>query len=265
LEATSRWHLVCSASASGSPQRPKITTRRIITNFTPEPLWVCVNLYGLWWQYTCDDPYSRWKAAGVTGTLMAAAHARDDDASIIASSRDCPEQFEALFDRYAALVFRYASARLGPDLAQDLVGETFLRAFAARGRYDLDRVDARPWLLGIATKLIGRHRRAEAARLRTLAAVEGRAAVDTVTPCPADAVAVSVSAQACRGVLSQALGDLAGRDRDVLLLIAWGVSYADAARELGVPVGTVRSRLNRARRKVREALGDSDLLNSEVL
>jgi len=68
-----------------------------------------------------------------------------------------------------------------------------------------------------------------------------------------------VSAQAARRALAAALARLAPAERDVLLLIAWGeLSYAEIAEALGIPVGTVRSRLNRARRKVREALGGTD-------
>jgi len=84
---------------------------------------------------------------------QAAGHAgadADDDATLIARSLHAPECFGALFDRHAPAISRYIARRLGPDAADDLVAETFLVAFARRGRYDAARADARPWLYGIA-------------------------------------------------------------------------------------------------------------------
>ncbi|MGW5472535.1 RNA polymerase sigma factor, partial [Streptomyces chartreusis] len=95
------------------------------------------------------------------GTARADA---ESDASVIARSRDEPEAFAALFDRHADAVHRYAARRLGGEVADDLVAETFTTAFQQRHRYDPARgagADARPWLFGIATNLVGRHRRAE--------------------------------------------------------------------------------------------------------
>ncbi|RKS76606.1 RNA polymerase sigma-70 factor (ECF subfamily) [Actinomadura pelletieri DSM 43383] len=177
------------------------------------------------------------------------------DADLIESSLTDPEAFAALFDRYAAMLFRYVSRRLGPEAAEDVVGETFLAAFSGRRRYDLAQRDARPWLFGIATKLVARHHRAEAARYRALR----RTPVDGPVEGPADRVAAGVTASASRPVLAEALAGLPRRDLDVLLLVAWGdLAYEEVARALDIPVGTVRSRLNRARRKVRAVLGDTN-------
>lgn len=74
-----------------------------------------------------------------------------DDATLIAQSLRAPERFGVLFDRHAPAIFRYAARRLGPDAADDIVAETFLTAFRARGRYDPAYLDAGPWLYGIAT------------------------------------------------------------------------------------------------------------------
>ncbi|WP_141581602.1 RNA polymerase sigma factor [Actinomadura sp. WMMA1423] len=187
--------------------------------------------------------------------------ARECDAALIESSLADPEAFAALFDRYSAMIYRYVSRRLGPESAEDVVGETFLVAFSKRHRYDLEQRDARPWLFGIATKLVARHHRAEAARYRALR----RSPVDGPVEGPDDRVAAGVTASATRPALAAALSGLARRDLDVLLLVAWGdLSYEEAARALGIPVGTVRSRLNRARRKVRAALGDTDPTREEA-
>ena len=73
------------------------------------------------------------------------------DADVIARSVQEPEVFAVLFRRHAAAIQRYVARRLGVDAAEDVVAETFLAAFDQRGRYDLSRPDARPWLYGIAT------------------------------------------------------------------------------------------------------------------
>src|SRR5688572_18566387 len=80
-----------------------------------------------------------------------------DDAAVIAASLATPERFAVIFDRHAPYIHRYLARRLGAEVADDLVGETFLVAFRKRGRYDGQRHDARPWLYGIATNLLGQH------------------------------------------------------------------------------------------------------------
>jgi RNA polymerase sigma factor (sigma-70 family) len=185
---------------------------------------------------------------------------RGVDAELISASRTEPEVFAELFDRYSAMLYRYAAKRLGPEPAEDLVGETFLVAFSRRKSYDLSCPDARPWLFGILTKLISRHHRTEGARYRAFQ----RAPVDLDVESPADRVAAGVTAQAAGPGLAVALAALPAKDRDVLLLIAWGdLTYEEAARALGIPIGTVRSRLNRGRRKIRAALGDTNPMLGE--
>lgn len=177
------------------------------------------------------------------------------DAALIERSWREPEAFAALYDRHAGYIHRFAGRRLGDQLADDVVAETFLAAFRRRKRYDLDRADARPWLYGIAANVIGKHRRAEVRMLRAFA----RTGTDPVAAGHADRIDSQVSAAAVHRDLAAALAGLTAADRDVLLLIAWAdLSYAETAAALRIPVGTVRSRLNRARRKVREALGGQD-------
>ncbi|HZR49688.1 MAG TPA: RNA polymerase sigma factor [Streptosporangiaceae bacterium] len=175
-----------------------------------------------------------------------------DDAALIERSRTEPEAFAAIFDRHATEIHRYAARRLGAALAEDVVGETFLVAFRRRDSYDLAYRDARPWLFGIATNMIGRHRQAEVRFYRALA----RTGVDPVIESPADDVLTRVAAASQRKAIAAGLAKLSAADRNTVLLVDWAeLSYHEAASALGVPVGTVRSRLNRARRKVREALG----------
>lgn len=181
--------------------------------------------------------------------------ADDDDATVIRRSWLEPGHFAVLFCRHAAEIQRYVTRRLGVDAADDVVAETFLAAFGQRDRYDTARPDAGPWLYGIATNLIGRYRRTEIRQYRMLA----RTGRDPVTEPFTDQVDAAVSAGAAGRQLAAGLARLPVAYRDALLLVAWGdLSYAETAAALGVPVGTVRSRVSRARSRLRRFLGDAD-------
>ena len=177
------------------------------------------------------------------------------DAAVIQSSWREPERFAVLFDRHAPHIHRYLARRAGREVADDLVAETFLAAFAKRDRYDLSRADARPWLYGIATNLVGQHRRDEARQYR----ISQAAVAEPDVRGHAERVAADVTAQAMRPLLDAVLAALPAGDRDVLLLIAWEqLTYQEVSQALAIPVGTVRSRLNRARTKVRQVLAGTD-------
>jgi RNA polymerase sigma factor (sigma-70 family) len=175
------------------------------------------------------------------------------DAEVIRRSSGEPEQFALLFQRHAAPIAHYASRRLGPDLAQDIVADTFLTAFRQRGSYDLSRPDARPWLYGIAGNLIRRHHRDEVRMLRALA----RTGADPVAEPFTDQLDARLSAGATSRAVAAAIASLDPGQRDVVLLITWAeLTYDQAAEALGVAAGTVRSRMNRARTRLRAALSD---------
>ncbi|MFC6087406.1 RNA polymerase sigma factor [Sphaerisporangium aureirubrum] len=178
-----------------------------------------------------------------------------EDAKLIQRSRRDPAAFGALFDRHAPALHRYVTRRLGDSVADDVVAETFLAAFRRRDRYDVTHPDARPWLYGIAANLIGKHRRREVRLYLALA----RTGTDQVAESYADRVDARVSASAAHRELAGALAVLSPEDREVLLMIAWAdLSYEEVALALAIPIGTVRSRLHRARRKTRAALGGVD-------
>ncbi len=180
---------------------------------------------------------------------------RADDAALIEQSWREPERFADIYDRHAGPIHRYVARRLGIGAADDVVAETFLVAFRGRRRYDLRHIDARPWLYGIAANVIGKQRRTEVRMLRAFA----RSGIDPINDADADRSDDRVTAVALQRDLAAALAGLAARDRDVLLLIAWAdFSYHEVAEALNIPVGTVRSRLNRARHKLRHALGGQD-------
>lgn len=179
----------------------------------------------------------------------------ESDAAVIAASFDSPVSFGAIFDRHATVLHRYLVRRLGPDEAESMVGEVFRIAFEKRGTYDLARPTARPWLYGIATNLLAKHRRREARRLHAVA----RLAAHRLPPLDlADGVSGTVDAAGLWPRVADAITALPEPERDALVLHVWeGLSYEDVAAALGVPIGTVRSRLHRARGRIRELAGVS--------
>jgi RNA polymerase sigma-70 factor (ECF subfamily) len=177
-----------------------------------------------------------------------------DSGTISASIAD-PERFADIFHRHWDEIYRYVARRLGPEAAEDIGAETFTIAFRNRGRYDTDRPDARPWLYGIATNLIRQHHRAERRRHQ----LHARADADWVSASFADGSDARVTAELLGPRIASVLAGLSRADRDLLLLIAWAdLSYEEAAEALDLPMGTVRSRLHRVRKKIRRAFGGID-------
>lgn len=173
------------------------------------------------------------------------------DGAVFAHSFSEPQIFTIIFERYYRPVYGYLSRRVGPTLADDLAAETFTRAFERRTAYDTSVERALPWLFGIAVNLLSQHRRSEGRQLRALAAMGGSEFGEH----SAEAGTHKLDAAASRQRLVLALQQLDDYDREALLLYAWGeLTYAEIAGALAIPVGTVRSRLNRARRKLRQGL-----------
>ncbi|MEV4159510.1 RNA polymerase sigma factor [Nonomuraea dietziae] len=166
------------------------------------------------------------------------------------TAQDATTWLERTFDAHWPEVHRYIARRLSSDVADDLAAEVFL--VAVRGGYDPSRGEIRPWLYGIATNLVAKHRRAEVRRWKAL----GRTA-EPRAESHEDTTLARVAAGALTGRLAGALAGLKRGDRDVVLLIALaGLTHAEVAEALGIPYGTVASRLNRARKQLRKTLGD---------
>lgn len=172
------------------------------------------------------------------------------DADVIMSSLADPAAFGEIFDRHARTLATYLIRRVGVDDGELLLSELFRIAFEVRHRYQHDRPDARPWLYGIAANLIMKHRRSSARGARAIERLASQAAV------PDDlegAVAESMATRERWIRVEAAIAGLPARDREVLFLYAWEeLSYADIAVALHIPLGTVRSRLNRVRTSLRE-------------
>lgn len=182
------------------------------------------------------------------------------DAEIIEQSRYGPAVFGELYDRHAPDIYRYAARRAGDFAAEDVMAETFLIAFERRHGFEGPAEAVRPWLFGIATNLLRRHHRAEARMLRALAR-SGPAEI----PDGFDEIETELDAPARNARLGKALQALAPIDREAILLLVWAdLSYDGIAAATGVPLGTVRSRINRARGKLRADLGSTLLLEQET-
>jgi RNA polymerase sigma factor (sigma-70 family) len=176
------------------------------------------------------------------------------DAELLARTMREPDLFGVVFDRHFATIHRYLERRVGRDGADELAGEVFRIAFEQRDRFRPAYESALPWLYGLTTNLLLKHWRRERRRLRALARLDG-----SREPPLADLAHVDerIAAGAVRARLLEALARLEPRDRAVVVLVAWEeLTYDEVALALDIPVGTVRSRLNRARRALRELLAD---------
>ena len=161
------------------------------------------------------------------------------DAELVRRSLEEPRVFEHVFERHFDRVHAYLRRQVGAELAEELCAETFTRAFDARARFDRSRPDAAPWLFGIASNVLLEHHRRER---RT----------ERVALLPASVVEATDDRAAALG---EALAGLSAVERETLLLHAWAdLTYAEIAEALDVRIGTVRSRLSRAREHMRARL-----------
>jgi RNA polymerase sigma-70 factor (ECF subfamily) len=166
-------------------------------------------------------------------------------------ARADPDAFGVLFERHGRAVYAFCARRTADlALAEDLTSIVFLEAWRRRQRTEITGESLLPWLLGIAHNAV---RNAHRSRRRH------RAALARLPPEPleaaADDVASRIDAERALAGALQAIRTLPDRERDVVVLVLWsGLSYEDAALVLGVPAGTVRSRLSRARARLSASL-----------
>ncbi len=158
-------------------------------------------------------------------------------------------EITGLYEQHARTIHRYLARRLGTDLADDLTADTFVTAIRRWPSYDHGQGPPIAWLYGIATNLARNHRRREKSELLATRRVQAQPQDHSDS---ADAVIARIDSTRAAHELGPALAALKPPDRDVLLLIAWTeLSYEEVAQALNIPIGTVRSRLHRARRTLK--------------
>lgn len=168
----------------------------------------------------------------------------------MAASQGEAQDFAVIYERYFAQIYRYVARRIGASAADDLTAEVFLRAFARRDRFDPAAMTARPWLYGFAANIVADHLRQQ--RRRT------RAYVHAIEPDPGAEITTAevddrFDASLLAPQMNRALGSLSAAERETFLLHVLGeLSYAEVAVSLDIPIGTVRSRIAKARAKMRE-------------
>jgi RNA polymerase sigma factor (sigma-70 family) len=174
------------------------------------------------------------------------------DSEIILRSHDDPSAFGILFDRHAANIHRYVARRTNATVADDVMAETFLVAFERRGSFAKGYTDAAPWLFGIATNLLRHHHRREVRALRAMARMADQPTSPLETADDSTAADTRMDTVAALGDVASALRQMPQKQRDTVLLHAWAdLTYEQIATAMDVPIGTVRSRLNRARTTLR--------------
>lgn len=176
------------------------------------------------------------------------------DAEVIAASLADPSRFGEIFARHHDAVYRFASRRVGVGEAADVTADVFLKALRGRHRYHLDRSNCLPWLYGIGVNVIGDHLRKTKRRTRIyLKANETALDHEDFTT----ALVERIDAESLAMRLNRALGRLGTKDRETLLLHAIDrLTYSEISQALEVPIGTVGSRILRARRKIMEQIPD---------
>ncbi|MBI5090335.1 MAG: RNA polymerase sigma factor [Actinobacteria bacterium] len=179
------------------------------------------------------------------------------DEEIIAASFDDPPVFGELFERHFTTIHGYLSRRLGRARADDLAGEVFRIGFVERSKYDPSRGGLRSWLYGIANNVLRQHLRDRERAERAWARLGlSSVVVDDVSPVE------RIDAQLLAARLDAALARLLPTDREALTLhVVEQLTYAEVALVMNTPIGTVRSRIARARNQLRVSLAftaDSD-------
>lgn len=175
----------------------------------------------------------------------------EDDTELVTRSVDTPDLFTAIFERHYGAVSSFLIRRFGQSLGEELAAETFVTAFRKRERFDPDRGAVRAWIFGIASNLARKHWRREKRELKAYARTG-------VAPDPGSEVQDTidrVDALARSRPIARALAELRHDEREALFLFYWAdLTYDEISVEQNCAVGTVRSRLSRARARIREEL-----------
>ncbi len=171
------------------------------------------------------------------------------DSDIFKRAERTPQAFAEVFDRHAGAIESFLRRRLGAEAAEDALSDTFLIAFRRRGSFDHAWESARPWLLGIAARVAAKNRVTEARHWRAVGAAAARG--ETTNGGGIEETAGRMDAAAAIRALAPRIAALSAKERDTLFMYAWSdLTPEQIAQAIGVPVGTVWSRLHRIRRKL---------------
>ena len=166
----------------------------------------------------------------------------------MAASISDPEAFFELFERHFGSVHRFVYRQLAHERADDASAEVFLRALKSVGNFSTEHESALPWLLGIATNVVRRELRQRY--------VERAESLESMATADDPAQERRLDAVGRLAEVEEVLKSMPAEEREPLLMYAWlDVSYEQISLALGVPTGTVRSRISRARRRLRDELG----------
>jgi RNA polymerase sigma factor (sigma-70 family) len=184
-----------------------------------------------------------------------------DDVELWALSASDPEAFGEIFRRHARSVFALCFWRTGDAaVAEDVTSVVFLEAWRRRDHVVLEQRSALPWLLGVANHTSRNATRSIRRHSQALRRLDGRRSSPDD-----DAVIDRLDAEISLGVINEAVRDLTEQDREIVLLVFWsGLSYEATAVALDVPIGTIRSRVSRTRRKLQLRLGHDERVTKET-
>jgi RNA polymerase sigma-70 factor (ECF subfamily) len=181
------------------------------------------------------------------------------DSELIQRSFSEPRLFEGVFERHYDAIRRYSQRRVGMTEGEEIAASTFETAFAHRSHFDSNRfTSARPWLMGIANNLVRGHVRHGAVRARHWPPLS--IALQGSEPEPG---LEGIEAIEAWPALRAALLEIPLSDRETFLFhVLSDLSYAEVAEVMSIPIGTVRSRINRVRRTLRELMEPAEPINS---
>ncbi len=175
---------------------------------------------------------------------------RRGDSDVLATSVEDVDAFLLILDRHFDAIAAYVGRRVGSAHSEDLVSEVFVRAFGHRRRYDPNKADVLAWLFGIATNVLREHFRKSRKEVALANRMQLEAGVAVAASADDDSPRVPLIIEAVLG--------LSAKDREPLLLYALGdLENQQIANALDIPIGTVRSRINRARGRLRRQLGEA--------
>jgi RNA polymerase sigma factor (sigma-70 family) len=197
-----------------------------------------------------------WEPESTSGELVPVG-----DAAVVRASLEQPEQFEAVFEQHHQAIWRYLARLGGRERADELAGEVFLVAFTRRGSYDPQLGSVRSWLYGIASNLLHTRLRSDGRRRRAFE----RAASQQVAAVSPEGIDVALLSRERLEAVLRALARLSTADREIILLVAWEhLSYEEVAAVMNLELGTVRSRLARARGRLKELTSGSGEFSDDV-